>query len=178
MLSLKKHYRLTVHGESDMLGIPPSRGPAMQVPRGRRPPRFRLWCDWLLLTAGLAALLVPLELIADAAYRSDQSVLYWWLIAFSYLDGALAATVIGFAALALALLAYWISLRLLLRAGLAPQHTLALIVLTILSSISAAFTLVLAYVLSAAGPLASGLVILGGGLLTAALLLGLGAVVR
>jgi len=30
---------------------------------------------------------VPLELIADATYRSDQSVLYWWLIAYSYPDG-------------------------------------------------------------------------------------------
>src|SRR5258706_15515530 len=178
MLSLKKQYRLSVHCASPMPGIRPSKEPAMHVPRGQRPPRFRLWCDWLLLAAGLVALLVPLELIADAAYRSDQSVLYWWLIAFSYLDGALAATVIGFAALALALLAYWISLRLLLRAGLAPWHTLALVVLTILSSIAAAFTLVLAYVLSAAGPLTSGTVILGGGLLTAALLLGLGAVVR
>ncbi len=147
----------------------------MHVPRGQRPPRFRLWCDWLLLAAGLVALLVPLELIADATYRSDQSVLYWWLIAYSYPDGAPAATAIGLVALALAPLAYWISLHLLLRAGLAPRQTLALVVLTILTSISAAFTLVLAYVLSAAGPLASGTVTVGGGLLTAALLLGLRA---
>jgi hypothetical protein len=147
----------------------------MHMLRNQRPPRFRLWCDWLLLAAGLVALLVPLELVADAAYRSDQSVLYWWLLAYSYLDGAPAATVIGFAVLALALLAYWISLRLLLRAGLATRQTLALVVLTILTSSSAAFTLVLAYVLSAAGPLASGTVTVGGGLLTAALLLGLRA---
>ncbi len=147
----------------------------MHVLNDRRRPRFRLWCDWLLLAAGLVALLVPLELIADAAYRSDQSVLYWWLIAYSYLDGAPAATVIGFVALALALLAYWISLRLLLRAGLALWQTLTLVVLTILTSSSAAFTLVLAYVASGAGPFTSGTVILGGGLLTAALLLGLRA---
>jgi hypothetical protein len=147
----------------------------MHVLRDRRLPRFRLWCDWLLLATGLVALLVPLELVADAAYRSDQSVLYWWLIAYSYVDGAPAATAIGLVALALALLAYWISLRLLLRAGLAPRLTLTLVVLTILFSSSAAFTLVLAYILSAAGPLTSGTVILGGGLFTVALLLGLGA---
>jgi len=143
----------------------------MHVLRDRRPPRIRLWCDWLLLAAGLVALLVPLELIADAAYRSDQSVLYWWLIAYSYLDGEPAATAIGLVALALALLAYWIGLRLLLRAGL------ALVALTILTGISAAFTLMLAYVASGAGALASGLVILGGGLFSAALLLGRRAVV-
>src|SRR5262249_14491814 len=51
------------------------------------------------------------------------------------------------------------------------------VVLTILTSISVAFTLVLAYVLSAAGPLITGPVILGCGLLTVALILGIRAVV-
>src|SRR5262249_36646008 len=66
---------------------------------------------------------------------------------------------------------------LLLHSGLTPRQTLALVVLTILIGGSAAFTLELAYVLSAAGPLASGTVTVGGVLLIVALLLGLRSVV-
>ncbi len=79
--------------------------------------RIRLWCDWLLLAAGFVALCVPLDLVADAVYRSDHTVLYWWLIAYSYPDGTPLATVVGLFILVSALLAYWISLRLLARTG-------------------------------------------------------------
>jgi hypothetical protein len=150
----------------------------MPALRDRRRPRIQLWCDWLPLAAGFMALLVPLELVADAAYRGDQSVLYWWLLAYSYLDGAPTTTVIGFAVLALALLASWISLRLLLRAGLAWPPALEPVGLTMLVTIATAFTLMLAYLLSAAGPLVYGPIIVGGGLVTAALVLGLHAMVR
>src|SRR5215467_2096964 len=82
--------------------------------------RIRPWSDWLLLVVVFVALLVPLDLVADGAYRTDGSVLYWLLVAYSYPD----ATVVGLAMLALALLTYWISLRRLERAGLSPRRAL------------------------------------------------------
>ncbi|HEV8190710.1 MAG TPA: hypothetical protein VGP82_04390 [Ktedonobacterales bacterium] len=148
----------------------------MHATRGTR--RIQLWSDWLLLIAAPVALFVPIDLVADATYHSDGTVLYWLLVAYSYADGTPAATVVGLAVLALALLAYWISLRLLARIGVAPLRALALLALTLLASVSAVLTLLLAPLVSDGNPLFSGPVILGQGLLTVALVLGLLAVVR
>jgi hypothetical protein len=136
------------------------------------------WRDWLLLIAGLVALLVPLDLVADATYHSDGSVLYWFLTAYSYPDGTPAATVIGLVVLALALLAYWIVLRLLARAGLSPARSLAIVALTALASIFAVFTLVVGPLIEDGSLLFSGPVALSFGLFTVALMLGLHAFIR
>lgn len=140
--------------------------------------RIRPWADWLLLVAALMALFVPLDLVVDTAYRGDGAVLYWLLTAYSYPDGTPAATVIGLVVLALALLAYWIGLRLLARTGRSPQRSLAIVALTTLASVFAVFTLIAGPLLADGSPFFSGPVALSCGLFTVALILGLYAVLR
>jgi hypothetical protein len=54
------------------------------------------------------------------------------LLTYSYPDGSPTATVVGLAVLALTLLVYWISLRLLFRAGLPPARSLRAVTLAAL----------------------------------------------
>jgi hypothetical protein len=71
------------------------------------------------------------------------------LLAYSYPDGSSTATVVGLAVLALTLLAYWISLRLLFRAGLPPVRSLGAVTLAALVGGCATLTLLLAHVVAA-----------------------------
>jgi hypothetical protein len=73
MLPLKKQHRLAAHFAGHIPIMRWTKEREMQATRNTR--RIRFWCDWLLLAAGLVALLVPLELVADAAYRGHQSIL-------------------------------------------------------------------------------------------------------
>jgi hypothetical protein len=133
---------------------------------------LQLWCDWLLLLAGLVALCIPLFLVADAAYRNDHSILYWLLVTYSYPDGKPATTVVGIAALALGLVFTWISLRLLTRAHLSPLRALGVLALTALAT-TAACGLLLAGVLAGGDRLLAGALTLCFGLFIVAPLLGL-----
>src|SRR5215813_10125112 len=106
------------------------------MPATGNTPRVRLWADWLLFLVGIVALCVALDLVAHAAYRGDGSVLYWLLVAYSYPDGAPIATVIGLVILALALIAYWVSLRLLAGFGLTPVRSFAIVTLAALATLT------------------------------------------
>jgi len=134
--------------------------------------RVRLWCDWVFLTVGLVALCIPLDLVADAAYRQDGAALYWMLLTYSYPDGSPTATVVGLAVLALTLLAYWISLRLLFRAGLPPVRSLGAVTLAALVGGCVTLTLLLTHFVAAdTGSFL--LLLLGCGPFTVAAVLGL-----
>jgi hypothetical protein len=139
-------------------------------------PPIRLWYDWLLLVAALVTLCVPLYLAIDAAYGRDGAILYWLLIAYDYPDGVPAATVVGLATIAGALLLDWLSLRLLARSDFAPWRAFAAVALTSLLSLTALVALVGSYLLADGISLLPLLLTLGAGLLAAALTLGLRAV--
>jgi hypothetical protein len=78
------------------------------------------------------------------------------LIAYSYPDGTPAVTVVGLVVLALTLLAYWSSLRLLSRGGLATRRALAVWTLTVLAGVCAEGALLFAPLVSDGVALAGG----------------------
>jgi len=99
-------------------------------------------------------------------------------MAYSYPGGTPDATLFGLAIVAVTLLAYWSSLRLLARAGLVPFRVLAILALTIAATGCAVLTLVLGPLVSDTNPLVSGPLTLGFGVLTAVLGVGLALLLR
>src|SRR5262249_2075389 len=100
------------------------------------------------------------------------AILYWLLLAYDYPDGVPAATVVGLASIALALLLAWLSLRLLTRFGFAPWRAFALVALTGLLTLTALVALFASPLLTNGSSLLPTLVMLGATLLTVALTLG------
>jgi hypothetical protein len=140
--------------------------------------RIHLWSDWLLVAAGLVALCVLVDQVADLAFNYGGTILYWFLMVYTYPDGTPDATLVGLAIVALTLVAYWSSLRLLARSGLAPVLILAILALTIAATGCAVLSLVLGPLLSDTSALFSGSLTLGFGLLIVVLVVGLGLLLR
>jgi hypothetical protein len=132
---------------------------------------IRLWSDWLVLIVVLVVLCIPAYLAIAAAYGRDGTILYWLLLAYDYPDGVPAATVVGLAAIAIALLLAWLSLRLLSRFGYAPWRAFALVALTGLLTLTAFVVLLASPLLTNGSSLLPLLVMLGASLLTVALTL-------
>jgi hypothetical protein len=140
--------------------------------------RIRLWSDWLLVAAGLVVLGILLDQVADVVFNYGGTILYWFLMVYTYPDGTPLATLFGLAIVAVTLLAYWSSLRLLAHAGLAPVRVLAILALTIAATGCAVLTFVIAPLVSDTSPLSSGPLTLGFGLLTVVLVMGLALLLR
>lgn len=133
---------------------------------------IQVWFDWLLLVVALAVLGIPAYLGIDAAFGHDGTILYWLLLAYDYPDGVPAATVVGLASIAIALLLVWVSLRLLSRFGFAPLRAFALVALTGLLTMTALVALLASPLITNGSSLLPLLVMLGAGFLTVALTLG------
>jgi hypothetical protein len=133
---------------------------------------IRLWSDWLLLLVALVALCIPVYLAIVAAYGRDGTILYWLLLAYDYPDGVPAATVVGLASIAIALLLAWVSMRLLSHFGFAPWRAFALVGLTGLLTLTALVALLASPLVWNGFSLLLNLVTLGATLLTAALTVG------
>jgi hypothetical protein len=133
---------------------------------------IRLWSDWLLLVVALVALCIPVYLAIAAAFGRDGAILYWLLLVYDYPDGVPAATVVGLASIAAALLLAWLSLRLLARFGFAPWRAFAAVALTGLLTLTALVALLGGPLLTDGSSLLPIMLMLGAGLLTVALTLG------
>ena len=91
-----------------------------QQPRQQSPRQFwrHLIFDWYLLASALVLVGAVVAVIADGRYYRDGSVLYWYLMLYSYPEGNLSATLAALSVNAVVLLLLWVAARMLLRAGL------------------------------------------------------------